>query len=87
LGEELTIHRHRALAIDLVQAVFQIERLAGKVGEVNDNVHALRWTNAHALDLDRRRNQVAIRANQEEWIGRWRARTANVSGQEKLVEA
>src|SRR5262249_3538071 len=87
LGEELAIDSHRPLTVDLVQAVLQIERLTGKLAEVNDDLHALRGTDADALHLDGMGDQVAVGATQEERIGRPRSSSSDVSRQEELVEA
>src|SRR6185437_10643923 len=42
---------------------------------------------AHAVHLDWRRNQIAIRADQEEWIRRRRACSSDIASEEELVEA
>jgi hypothetical protein len=60
--------------------------LAGEVGEVNDDVHALGRTDADAVHLDRSRNQVAVGAYQEERIGCSRTLATNVAGEEELIE-
>src|SRR5215813_8148879 len=87
LGSELTIHCRRPLAVDLVQPILQVERLAGKVGEVNDHVHSLGYADPDTVHLNRVRNKIAIRPNQEEWVGRGRTRSADVTGEEEFEEA
>ena len=57
---------HRTLAIDLQQPVFKVDGFAGKLAEVNDDVHAFRWADAHRSDFDRIRQQIpVIRDNPE----------------------
>ena len=76
----------RSLTVDLVQPVLQIERLAGKVGEVNNHLHALGHSYPDTVHLNRMRDKVAVRANQEEWVGGGRTHSTYVASEEELKE-
>src|SRR3984957_2522121 len=64
LREELTVYRDRSLTVDLVQAVLEVNRLAGKLGEVDDHVDPFGWADAHTLDLNGIRQKIAVGSNQ-----------------------
>ncbi len=77
---------HGSHAVDLVQAVLQVERLTCEVGEINDDVHPLGHANAHAVDLDGIRQEISVIGNHKERVGRGIGRL-DVSGEEELKEA
>src|SRR5581483_11686467 len=68
LGGHLAVDRGRALAIQLVQAVLQVECLTRKLAEVDDDIHPFRGSDAYALHLDRMGDQVAVGTDQVERI-------------------
>src|SRR5262249_52402661 len=82
-----TIDSRRSLAVDLIQAVLKIQRLAGEVREVDDDVHALGGANTNTVYLNGRRNEITVCANQPERIGGGRCLLADITGQEELIEA
>src|SRR5215469_759161 len=87
LRTKCAVDSRRSLAVDLVQPVLKIQRLAGEIREVDDDIHALGGANTDACYLDGRRDEIAVCANQEERIGRRRTTAPYVTSQEELVEA
>src|ERR1700727_3757242 len=70
LRSDLAINRSGPLTVDLVEPIFQVERgPGGKFAEVDDDIDALRRTNANAGHLHRRRYEVAVGCDQPERIG------------------
>jgi hypothetical protein len=63
-GEE-TLRRHRPLSVELEEAVLQVDGLARKRLEINDDVNALRHTYAGANDLHWVWQKIAVICDNE----------------------
>src|ERR1700721_461060 len=87
LRSDLAIHGSGSLTVDLVEPIFQVERgPGGKFAEVDDDIDALRRTNANAGPLHRRRYEVAVGCDQPERIGIGASR-GHTPREEELIEA
>src|ERR1700727_2686953 len=86
LRRDLAVDCNRPLTVELVESIFQVQRLPGEFAEVDDDLDALRGTDANAGHLNRRRNEVAVSGNQVE---RQRRRTSRsyASREKELIEA
>src|SRR5262249_46924074 len=69
LRTKWAVDSRRALAVDLVQPVLKIQRLAGEIREVDDDIHALGGANTDTGYLNGCRDEIAVCANQEVRIG------------------
>src|ERR1041385_6644822 len=66
--------------------VLENQILAGKVREVDDDIHALGGANTDAVHLNGHWDEIAVGADQPERIGRRRCLLAEIARQEELVE-
>src|SRR5580658_3693870 len=59
---------HRTLSIDLQQPVLKVDGFAGKLAEVNNDVHAFRWADSHRTHFHRIRQEIPVIRDNPEWV-------------------